>query len=1127
MDATRVSNYGEGDDLVETLLKLMAAASQRVWIKVPWWDASPKGRQLLEAAVAAKHRGVEVKVLARPETSNDPVLRELRNASIDVVGIRYLHEKELLTDDVVVSHSMNFTNKEIVRNQNSGFVFDDSAVVSASESGFITLIENRQAASLGEEEWTPTVNLIPAELGKYLDTFDKLNPLQSKAVPAVLSAAGHVMVVAPTSAGKTLIGEVAALRSIVLDGKPAVWLLPARALANEVGETVQRWNRHGIRSVELTGETNMSSALVSSSQLWVATTEKFESLYRRSSLRDFIASVGCIIIDEVHLVGDPARGATLESLIARLRAAETRTRIVALSATVSNAEELAGWFNAQLVRSAWRPTILTTQLIPYDAAPTTARAEEFQAAKEVVLEPLLEELRGSASDHAADPPESGASPASVLVFCGSKNAVRRTAAMVAHVPFRGVEDDALVDSTFEHGVGMHFAGAPRASRALDAFRARRIHTLVATSGLSTGVNLPARYVVIRDLELAMTPIEVSQVQQMFGRAGRAGQEPEGFAFMLVPREQETEWRKKLATGYTASSQVLGHLGDALLAEILLGSVTDRAGATAWFKETFAYAQTRQDSGVDDSLDFLVLRGFVTESDQDGLAVTEIGALTSRLMIDVESAGGLITALNEAPVPDSADEAEELVLQILSREVAGLRTRPINPRNYETFVDQTLAGWTPRVLARIGDSFGTSFCMAAAQLALREPGKLRGRSLGRDVSVTDLKRAIEDMPRYLAWIAALGQLMPATWAPAVAGELSRRLTWWHLSPHPERGSGRLLWFLERLLHPESRLTKLAGLWSRALKAGFNSPDLITARPNDVDISFEEFTQLIEGRANLEIQPPRGVEMPLRTGNKNGRATAMTNRGARRAIASSSPPPPKLDLPIPPSRASHELAADVFLYTRAGDFAYQNLTTDLPPESVPAPTDPIEDARKLIDRLPELTAVGPGSKGIRNVFKSDRKRLLETILPVLTPDPCLRPVAEVLTEQEAEPDLAAINLRDNLRRLLSSGSSPLPRPAATVLRSGVASDDELEVTFAALAGALQLETGMATANGNLCALVRLAGDWNLAMISDLRNLRIDPVIPEKLPAVVRALRPRPPEEPAPTRPLCSWLDEFRSI
>lgn len=278
MEASKVSNYGVGDDLLDTLLKLMHTASRRLWIKGPWWDASVKGRQLADAAISARHRGVDVRVLCRPESSNDAILRDLRREDVAIVGVRYIHEKEVLVDDTAVSHSMNFTNKEIDRNQNSGLVFDNPDVVAATENGFLALIENRDAASIGEEEWSSSSKLIPPELQKYLTRFDRLNPLQSKAVPAVLSTSGHVMVVAPTSAGKTLIGEVAALRSIVSEGKPAVWLLPARALAAEVSETARRWTEHGIRSVELTGETNMSSETVRSAQLWVATTEKFEAL---------------------------------------------------------------------------------------------------------------------------------------------------------------------------------------------------------------------------------------------------------------------------------------------------------------------------------------------------------------------------------------------------------------------------------------------------------------------------------------------------------------------------------------------------------------------------------------------------------------------------------------------------------------------------------------------------------------------------------------------------------------------------------------------------------------------------------------------------------------------------------
>lgn len=1126
MDAAKVSNYGVGDDLLETLLKLMATASRRLWVKVAWWDSSPKGRDLVDAVIAARRRGVDVQVLCRPEASNDAVLRELRQAGIAICGVRYIHEKELLADEVAVTHSMNFTSKEIERNQNSGLVFDSPDLVEAVTNGFLALIENREAANVGDEEWTASSKLIPQELQKYLTRFDRLNPLQSKAVPAVLSTSGHVMVVAPTSAGKTLIGEVAALRSIVSEQKPAVWLLPARALAAEVGETARRWNEHGIRTVELTGETNMSSETVRNAQLWVATTEKFEALYRRSSLREFIATVGCLIIDEVHLVGDPTRGATLESLIARLRAVEGRTRIVALSATVSNAEELANWFNAQLVRSAWRPTILTTQLVPYDTPPPGSKHEEYEAAKDAALEPLIRELRAATPDDSRVIDGSAVQGSgSVLVFCGSKNGVRRTAAMVARVPFWNVEDDDLVDSTFRAGVGMHFRDAPRAGRALDAFKERKIQTLVATSGLSTGVNTPARSVVIRDLELGLSPLEVSQAQQMFGRAGRAGQEPEGFGFMLVPREEEAEWKLRLAAGYTAQSQVIDHLGDALLAEILLGSIVDRQGAASWFKETFAFAQSGEESDVEDSLDFLILRGFIAES-EDGLTVTEIGALTSRLMIEVESAGGLLSALAEAPVPASADEAEELVLQVLATEVRALREWPVNPKVYEEVVGSILFHWTPRVTSRMGDAFGSRFCMAAAQLALRDPARLRAKP-PPGISIAEFKRALEDMPRYLAWIAALGYVDQATWSPAVAGELARRIAWWNLAPHPERGSGRLLWMLERLLEPENRKARMAELWARARKAGFTSPDRINARPRNVDISAEGFGELAQSRADLQLSPMVNLELALDTSSKASRVTAMSNTGARRAISSSRPAQGRMNLPLPPSRVLNEVAADVFLYTREGDFSYQNLTADLPDEARSNVIDPVEEASAIVQTLPDLTVVGSGPKGLRRILMSERKKKLATILPLLSPDPTLRPIAQALAEHEVEPDLVMINLRTNLRRLLGTddGVEP-PRPAATVLRSGTASTSEFELSLAALAGSLQLETGVASSDGRLLALVRVGGDWRLAMPSSAQNLRIDPVFPVDLPPIVSSLQPRPAQEQQPVRPLCSWLEEFVS-
>lgn len=1121
MDERRISTYGDGGDLHATLLELMVSARKRLWIKVPWWDTSPRARQLADAAVVAKDRGVDALVVCRPEATNDAVLRILRKAGITIVGVRYVHEKELLCDDTAVVHSMNFTRAEIGRNTSSGFVLQEPELLDAVESGFRAMLHNQAAVSIGDEQWTPAATLIPENLRPFLDRYDRLNPLQSMAVPAVLSAAGHVLVVAPTSAGKTLVGEVAALRSIVQDGRPAVWLLPARALAAEIGETVRRWEAHGLRAAELTGEANMASDTARRAQLWVATTEKFEALYRRSSLRGFIAQIGCVVIDEVHLVGDRDRGATLESLIARLRTAQDRTRIVALSATVANADELAAWLGAQLIRSSWRPTVLTTQLVPYDEPPPYARREEHDRIKDDAVRHLLADLHS----HDAAPsdvlgPTLGAGASSVLVFCGSKNAVRRVAALAAGLAHRPADDDdALVDVAFAAGVGIHFRDAPHAARALEAFRERRIRTLIATSGLATGVNTPARAVIVRDLQLGITPLEASEAQQMLGRAGRAGQEPEGFGFLLVPREQELEWRLRLAAGYTARSRVLDQLADTLLAEILIGSVPDRVAATTWFEQTFAFAQGGTPGRIDEALDELVLHGFVTET-EDGLAATEIGALTSRLMIDVESAHALRLALAKAPAPSNAGEAEELVLQMLATSATIFREWPVPPKTYGVMVDTLLHAWArPPALAG-APTFGSRFCLAAAELALRQPRSMNGKPPPGG-SMGEFRRVVEDLPRYLAWIAALGYLGAATWAPAVAGDLARRLTWWRLSPHPGRGTGRLLWMLERMLAPEHRRARMQDLWGRARGAGFDGPDRLNTRPRDVDVSAAEFQGLRHGRAELSLSVPEGVDLPLWASTTAASLTVVANTGRRRALAMVCPVPDRVALPVPRSPAAGLIAADVLLYSREGDFAYDNLIADLPAERDAA--DPLTEARELLASLPDLVAVDtPG--GPRRLFRDGRQHRRDDLLPFLAPDPRLRPVALVLAEHETDPALAVLTLRTNLDLLLGGTNRDTLRPTATVLRSGEASPVEFALTLAALARALGIETGLALAGKRVVTLVHVAGQWQVTAKITGPGQRLQAVIPELLPSPVQVLQAPDPATEIPAAPRYGWIRDF---
>ncbi|QHN29109.1 DEAD/DEAH box helicase [Gordonia amarae] len=1054
--------------LYTQLRDMIAEAKTRLWITVPWWDTSESARTLLDCALATKRRGVEVRVISRPDRSNDAALGRLRDAGVDVVTIKNIHDKYVLADDAVLIQSSNFTRKELDVNQNSGRLHGDAETVEAYELLFDKLVADRDALSVGQEVWTPASSLIPVELTRFLDRYKTLNPLQSMAVPAVLSATGHIMVVAPTSAGKTLVGEVAALRSIVQEGQPAVWLMPARALAAEVAQTAARWESLGIRTLQLTGEVNLSSEKAQKAQLWVATTEKFESMYRRSTLRDFLKRVGCLIIDEVHLVGDPSRGAVLESVIARLRLAEARTRIVALSATVANADELAKWFNATLITSTWRPTVLTTQIVAYDPGSGGTDWLKDEAGKNNAINALLSDLAATGPEDHPEVSETigrdGGTLGSVLVFCGSKNAVRQTAAMLAGVETEQRDDHALVTQAMASGVGIHFRDAPRASEALRAFNDRKIGALVATSGLSTGVNTPARIVIIRDLKLGVSDLEVSQAQQMLGRAGRAGKEPEGFGYLLVPRDRETEWRAKLTEGYLVA-------------------------------------------------------------DQNGtLTITDLGKLTARLMIGVSAACGILDGLGALGFPTQALEAENQVLALIVNSVPAIQDLPINARIYEDWVSQTLNGCGHGLGVHIGhndDNFKSRFAAAVAVAALREPGRLSVPRTSK-MSRGELVRTVDVLPRYLAWLNALGELGESPWAPAVAGDLGRRLEWWNLEPRPTRGSGRLLWLLEQLLDPEHRERRMGELWARARAASYDNPNGINIAPHNVDVTGDAFDELIANRAHLVLSPPDGTAVDIDASPYAARIMVVANSGSGPAQSELKALGARIDLPVPYGTTRNELAADIVLYAR-NDFAYANLITDLP-DGVTANGEAVKKARVLIKKLNPAMAVAPHSGRIRRILMRERSRTLDELRPQITPEPELREIAELLAGKALDTQSRVLNLQSCLNQLLQvRASAGALRSPAAVLKAGNATPYESECVFLALATSLGIDVGMAISNNEkLIALIDIGGQWHTATPVGVNDHIKQPLSPATLPTTIKPIvAPRPP---GPVSPLMPWLSEF---
>ena len=200
-------------------------------------------------------------------------------------------------------------------------------------------------------------NNIPKEFYKILEKdITKLRPAQEKAIKKGLLERKNLLVCTPTASGKTLIAELAALKSIIEGNGKAIYIVPLKALASEKYKDFKK-KYDGIAKVALSiGDIDSSDSYLVDYDLIITTSEKLDSLIRHHA--PWLSLISTIIIDEIHLLNDPGRGPTLEILITILRQLLNKAQIIALSATIGNPEELSEWLKAELVIDDWRPVKL-------------------------------------------------------------------------------------------------------------------------------------------------------------------------------------------------------------------------------------------------------------------------------------------------------------------------------------------------------------------------------------------------------------------------------------------------------------------------------------------------------------------------------------------------------------------------------------------------------------------------------------------------------------------------------------------------------------------------------------------------------------------------------------------------
>jgi helicase len=492
----------------------------------------------------------------------------------------------------------------------------------------------------------------------------ELFPPQMSAFQTGVLKGSNLVLAIPTSSGKTLVAEICMLKAI-LDGRgKALYLVPLKSLAREKYTDFKKYEQLGISVAMSVGDYDSPGTKLRRADIVVLTTERADSLARHNV--DWINEIGVVVVDEIHLVNDTSRGPTLEMVLAKLMQI-VQAQFVALSATISNADEIANWLNAELVKSSWRPVPLNEGVYLAGEIDLFEQGKYAKIASRHVSRRYKEELADVVCNTLD---ENG----QVLLFVSSrKSAVSlakrlgpsirkyldnetmtnllRIAKKIGTAPSSPQESKVLSRLLLE-GIAFHHAGLENQERVIveDAFKDNLLKVVVATPTLAAGVNLPARRVIIRDYrrfehDRGSYPIPILEYKQMAGRAGRPKYDQYGESVLIARTDTEKE---ALIDHYILSEpeEIYSKLASPIaIRSHLLAAIASELTCTqdeidCLISNTFYACQNDQrkiDHHVSTALSFLS-EGALIETSPDGRFIaTSLGRRASQLYIDPQTA----------------------------------------------------------------------------------------------------------------------------------------------------------------------------------------------------------------------------------------------------------------------------------------------------------------------------------------------------------------------------------------------------------------------------------------------------------------------------------------------------------
>lgn len=464
-------------------------------------------------------------------------------------------------------------------------------------------------------------SLRPSELS-LLDAFSRRYPFvfdgfQEEAIHHV-AAGTSVIVSAPTGAGKTLIAEFAIFRALAT-GQRLAYTTPIKALSNQKYADFCRQFGSDYVGI-LTGDVQVNSQ----ASILVMTTEILRNMFYLQPPDD----LAYVVLDECHYMGDEGRGTVWEEIIINC---PKDVPLVALSATVSNIDEIAAW-----IADIHRPIVAIqhpVRPVPLDYVLVDPRGNIVRA------HDVAKKGRGLLEEHGFErrPRRRRKPDVSRLIFqlqarhwlpaiyfifsrVGCEALLRRclrdgigfidahradeveTAIDKTLVDYPSVAPDTelnrLILQGLRQGMGIHHAGMLAALKRLTELLFERglVQLVFATETMSLGIHMPAKSVVIENLrkrsDYGFRTLRVGELTQMAGRAGRRGIDTKGTCIVAVDSREALDEALRLIEGEPEPIESRFKIGYSSAA-LLIQSQRNASDIRKTIERSFGQFQNRQ------------------------------------------------------------------------------------------------------------------------------------------------------------------------------------------------------------------------------------------------------------------------------------------------------------------------------------------------------------------------------------------------------------------------------------------------------------------------------------------------------------------------------------------------------